>query len=204
MTSYDHPTPTHGGPPGGTGRALRADARRNRARILQTAEAVFAAKGSAASTEEIAHKAGVGHGTVFRHFPTKEALLQAILEALADRLAEETRALVETGDPATAFFQFFTRMVEQSAEKKTVVDLLADAGIDVTAAKPIHALRQAIEELLANAQRAGTVREDVRVPEAMALIIGVCQASLHTSWGPDLQARTLAVVFDGLRPRHSR
>lgn len=179
---------------------MRADAQRNRIRILEAAEAVFAAKGSSASTEEIAQKAGVGIGTVFRHFPTKEALLQAIIEALAERLTEETESLVAEGDPATAFFTFFTRMVEQAAEKKTVVDLLAEAGIDITVAKPVHFLRQAVEALLENAQRSGTVRGDVRLPEVVALLIGVCQAALHTSWEPDLQERTLAIVFDGLRP----
>ncbi|GAA2458879.1 TetR/AcrR family transcriptional regulator [Actinomadura vinacea] len=182
------------------GRSLRADAQRNRRRILEAAETVFAAKGRDASTEEIAQKAGVGIGTVFRHFPTKEALLQAIIGKVATGLAEDIERLLQ-GDPATAFFTFFTRMVEQSTEKKTVVDLLAEAGIDITVAKPVHALRQGIEDLLANAQRAGTIRADVRAPEVMALLIGVCQASLHTSWEPDLQDRTLAVVFDGLRPR---
>ncbi|MFC5750123.1 TetR/AcrR family transcriptional regulator [Actinomadura rugatobispora] len=188
------------GPQASAGRSLRADAQRNRRRILEAAEAVFAAKGPAASTEEIAQTAGVGIGTVFRHFPTKEALLQAIIEKVAIRLAEDTERLLIEGDPATAFYTFFTRMVEESAERKTVVDLLAEAGIDITVAKPLHMLRQAVEGLLAGAQRAGTVREDVRVPEAMALLIGVCQATLHTSWEPGVRDRTLEIVFDGLRP----
>jgi len=181
-------------------RALRADAQRNRTRILEAAEAVFAAKGPSASTEEIAQKAGVGIGTVFRHFPTKESLLKAITHAVALRLAEETRALATEGDPATVLFTFFTRMVEQVAEKKTVVDLLAQAGIPVTVAKPVLALREAVEVLVAKAQQAGAVRADVGVPEVMALLIGLCQASLHTRWEPDLRDRTLAIVFAGLRP----
>ncbi|MEU7882867.1 TetR/AcrR family transcriptional regulator [Microbispora bryophytorum] len=185
---------------GAPARTLRADARRNRTRILEAAEAVFAAKGPSASTEEIAQKAGVGIGTVFRHFPTKESLLKAIMHAVAVRLTEETRALAAEGDPATAFFAFFTRTVEQAAEKKTVVDLLAQAGIPVTVAKPVLALREAVEVLVGKAQQAGAVRPDVRVPEVMALLIGVCQASLHTRWEPDLRARTLAIVFAGLRP----
>lgn len=185
-------------------RPLRADAQRNRARILETAEAVFAVKGPSASTEEIAQKAGVGVGTIFRHFPTKEALLQAIIEALAIRLTEETRRLVVEGDPATAFFTFFQRMAREATEKKTVVDLLAEAGIAITVAKPIHVLRQTIEELLANAQRAGTIREDVHAAEVIALLVGICQAGLHTTWEPELQDRTLAIVFDGLRPAGER
>lgn len=187
-------------PEAGPARALRADAQRNRARILEAAEAVFAAKGPSASTEEIAQRAGVGIGTVFRHFPTKESLLKAIMHELAARLAEETRTLVAQGDPATALFTFFTHMVEQAAEKKTVVDLLAEAGIAVTVATPVLALREAVEVLVGKAQQAGTVRADVRVPEVMALLIGLCQASLQTRWEADLRARTLAIVFAGLGP----
>jgi AcrR family transcriptional regulator len=179
------------------GRPLRADAQRNRARILEAAEEVFSAKGAAASTEEIAQRAGVGIGTVFRHFPTKEALLQAIIGALAQRLTAETEALAAEGDPA-AFFTFFTRFVEQATRKKTLVDLLAEAGIGITVAKPVLALRLTIQTLLENAQQAGTVRADVRVPEVMALLIGACQASLHTPWDAELQKRTLAIIFDGL------
>jgi AcrR family transcriptional regulator len=189
--------------PATAGRSLRADARRNRTRILESAEAVFAAKGPAASTEEIARRAGVGVGTVFRHFPTKEALLQAIIGELAARLAEDTESLARHGDPATAFFTFFTRMVDRSSRTKTVVDLLAEAGIAVTVAKPVHLLRQSIEDLLSNAQRAGTVRADVRAPEVIALLTGVCQATLHTGWDPELRDRALGIVFDGLRPTGS-
>ncbi|GAA3987036.1 TetR/AcrR family transcriptional regulator [Actinomadura viridis] len=186
--------------PARAGKGLRADAQRNRARILEAAEAVFAAKGPAASTEEIALRAGVGIGTVFRHFPTKEALLQAIIGRLADRLAEDTASLAEGGDPGTAFFTFFAGMVERAARTKTVIDLLAEAGIAITVAKPIRMLRESIEDLLTNAQHAGTVRRDVRVTEVIALLIGVCQAALHTAWDPGLRERTLAIVFDGLRP----
>ncbi|MFB4315522.1 TetR/AcrR family transcriptional regulator [Actinomadura sp. 21ATH] len=186
--------------PATAGRSLRSDARRNRARILAAAEQVFAAKGPAASTEEIARRAGVGVGTVFRHFPTKEALLQAILGDLAARLAADTESLARDGDPATAFFTFFTSMVERSTSTKTVIDLLAEADIPITLAKPVETLRRTIEDLLEGAQRAGSVRADVRSAEVIALLIGVCQAALYADWAPDLQDRTLAIVFDGLRP----
>ncbi|GAA4216667.1 MULTISPECIES: TetR/AcrR family transcriptional regulator [Microbispora] len=181
-------------------RSLRSDAQRNRQRILEAAEVVFALKGPSASTEEIAQKAGVGIGTVFRHFPTKEALLQAIIEVLAVRVAAETGNLARTGEPATAFFEFFTWVIGQAAEQRTVVDLLAEAGVEVTVAKPVDALRDSVAALLAGAQRAGAVRRDVGVPEVLALLIGLCQASLHAGWSPEVRDRTLAVVFDGLRP----
>jgi AcrR family transcriptional regulator len=197
MASYD-PAPAGAGR---NTRPLRADARRNRTRILEAAEAVFAAKGTAASTEEIAQQAGVGIGTVFRHFPTKEALLQAIVGSQAAQLADDIEKLLRGGDPATALFAFFTGMTERAARTKPVIDLLAEAGIDISVAKPVHILRRAIEDLLTNAQNAGTVRKDVRAPEVIALLVGVCQATVHTAWNADVRNRTLAIVFDGLRPR---
>ncbi|HEY7485021.1 MAG TPA: helix-turn-helix domain-containing protein [Streptosporangiaceae bacterium] len=187
-----------------TGRPLRADARRNRARVLEAAEAVFSAKGAAASTEEIARTAGVGVGTVFRHFPTKKDLVSAIMTARLERLFADADALIAEGDPATALFTFFTRMVEQAASKKTVVEALGGEGFELDIPKPIEALRQAVGALLAGAQRVGAVRADAAVPEVMALLSGACRAALDAEWSPDLQARTLAIVFDGLRPGRRR
>jgi AcrR family transcriptional regulator len=179
---------------------LRADARRNRARILDAAEAVFFEKGASASTEEVASRAGVAIGTVFRHFPTKGDLLRAMMKELRQRLTDEVQALRADGDPATALFDFFTRMVEQAAAKKAVADLLAGSGVDVPVAEPLHALREAIGALLTNAKKAGAVRREVRLDETMALLIGTCQGALHAGWDRDLQRRTLAIVFAGLRP----
>jgi AcrR family transcriptional regulator len=179
---------------------LRADARRNRARILEAAEAVFFEKGASASTEEVASRAGVAIGTVFRHFPTKGDLLGAMMKELRQRLTDEVRTLRADGDPETALFDFFTHMVAQAAAKKAVVDLLADSGVNVPVAEPLQALRDAIGALLTNAKKAGAVRREVRLDETMALLVGTCQGALHAGWDRDLQRRTLAIVFAGLRP----
>jgi hypothetical protein len=104
------------------------------------------------------------------------------------------------GDPVTALFVFFTRMVGQAAAKKTVVDLLARTGLEVQVAEPVQALRQGIDDLLLRAQQAGAVRDDVQVGEVMALLTSTCQGALHAGWDGDLQHRTLTVIFDGLRP----
>jgi AcrR family transcriptional regulator len=181
--------------------ALRADARRNRARILESAAAVFAEKGASASTEEVAVRAGVAVGTVFRHFPTKKDLLQAILKDLMERLTEEVHALGSGGDPATGLFTFFSHMVRQAVEKRTVAELLAaDFGMGLMVAGPVHTLREAIGTLLARAQQTGAVRAEVRLDEVLALLTGVCQGAIQAGWAPDLQRRTLAIVFTGLRP----
>jgi AcrR family transcriptional regulator len=182
---------------------MRADARRNRTRILKAAEEVFSDQGASASTEEVASRAGVAIGTVFRHFPTKTDLLRAVMKELLERLTDEVNALNTDGDPATALFTFFTDMVEQAAAKKAVVDLLAGAGIDVQITQPVHALQQAIQALLTHAQQAGAVRDDVRLDEVMALLTSSCQGALHAGWDRNLQQRTLAIVFNGLRPATS-
>jgi AcrR family transcriptional regulator len=184
-------------------RSPRADARRNRASVLEAAEAVFAAKGTSASTGEIARAAGVGIGTVFRHFPTKEDLLAAIMVTRMERLTEEARALAGAEDAGAAFFSFFQRMVEHSATKKAFAEALTVAGIDVKSviAPVLKDLKRAIAALLTRAQEAGQIRPDVGVDEAMAIFKGASHAAEHTPRDRALHARTLAIIFDGLRPR---
>lgn len=197
MTSHKPPSPAGRS---GSAAAPRADARRNRARILAAAEKVFAEQGPSASTEEVARRAGVAIGTVFRHFPTKNDLLRAIMKDLLQRLTGEVTSLAADGDPATALFTFFTRMVEQAAAKKTVIELLAENGIEAGVAGPVQALRHGIKELLTRAQQAGAVRDDVQIAEVMALLTSICQGALHAGWDDDLQHRALTVIFNGLRP----
>jgi AcrR family transcriptional regulator len=182
------------------GAGLRADARRNRVRILAAAEDVFAEHGPSASTEEVARRAGVAIGTVFRHFPTKDDLLRAIMKDLLERLTGQVHRLAAEGDPGTALFEFFTSMVDHAAAKKTVVDLLAATGTDVQVTAAVQALEHGIAQLLTRAQQAGAVRGDVHIAEVMALIISSCHGALHGGWDNELQHRTLAVIFDGLRP----
>jgi hypothetical protein len=104
----------------------------------------------------------------------------------------DVNRLVEHGDLAKVFFEFFTNVVEQAAAKKSVVDLLAEAGIDLDVAKPVRALRQAVRSLLVDAQEAGVIREDVQLAEVMALLTAIGQAALRAGWSRDLQRRTLA------------
>jgi len=185
---------------------MRADARRNRARVLEAAEAVFSEKGASASTEEIAQRAGVGAGTVFRHFPTKESLLEAILLDRVARVGELARSLIASADPGAALFGLFTSMVDQAASKRTFVDALADAGLDTRLARSDAGQEtvQALGELLARAQQAGAVRDDIGVTELLALVVGASRAAEHTSLDHAVRARTLQVVFDGLRPSAAR
>jgi AcrR family transcriptional regulator len=182
-------------------RPLRADARRNRARILAAAGEVFAERGASASTEEVAARAGVAIGTVFRHFPTKRDLLAAIMKEVRRRLVDEADALIAGGDPATAFFDYFAYLVESSAEIGTVVSLLAEEGTAIEPGDQIMEFTQAFGALLEAAQQAGTARPDARLDEVMALLTATTHGALAASWPEDLRHRTLALVLDALRPR---
>jgi AcrR family transcriptional regulator len=179
---------------------LRADARRNRARILEVAEAVFAERGAAAATEEVARRAGVAIGTVFRHFPTKHDLLAAVVKDVLDRLVAEVRAMADDPDPAAGLAAAFARVVELAAAHKAVFDRLAETGVVVDVGGALRPLRPSVEALLDGARRAGAVRDDVRADEVMALLAATGQGALTGGWDRELQRRTLAVVLAGLRP----
>ncbi|MFG2003277.1 TetR/AcrR family transcriptional regulator [Spirillospora sp. NPDC048911] len=173
---------------------MRADAARNRTKILEMAEAVFAELGTSASTEEIARRAGVGIGTVFRHFPTKESLFEAVLAELIRGLAQEADAMLASDDPGAAFFTFFTGVVKRSPAKNAVLQALADAGIATTTDPATSTrLRTALGTLLDRAQQAGAVRQDIGVPEVMALLIAASRAVEDAP-------KSLEVITTGLRP----
>lgn len=181
-------------------RAPRADAQVNRTRILDVAEEVFGAGGEAASTEEVARLAGVGIATVFRHFPTKAALLEAVLVRRFTRLRERADALLTAGDPGRAFFDFFGDLVTDAATKIAIGDALLDAGGDrESVSEAAQGLRRAVGALLDRAQRAGAVRDDVELPEVYALLVGTSRAAAHTP-DDEVRARVLAIVYDGLAP----
>jgi AcrR family transcriptional regulator len=182
---------------------VRADARRNRERLLVAADLVFAEQGVGASTEEVARRAEVGIGTVFRHFPTKESLLEAVFVARLRGLAETAEKLSLAEDAGPAFFAFLDAVLDQSGAKKAFSEALAGAGVDVVAAAaPVKvALHQAGAILLARAQRSGAVRPDLTADELMALLVGLARTAEHTAHDPALRARTVGVLVDGLRPR---
>ena len=155
---------------------MRADARRNRARILEIAFAAFAAEGLGVSVHEIARRAGVGTGTVSRHFPTKNALIEAIIVDRAGSLMDLGRALSEAhaDDPAAAFFAFFTTLVQEMAVDRGLADALAGAGIDLeaTVAGSGYDVTGMLGGLLARAQHAGAIRPDASLADVKALMSG--------------------------------
>jgi AcrR family transcriptional regulator len=180
-------------------RRLRADAARNRARVLEVAYDTFAAEGLSVPIDEIARRAGVGAGTVYRHFPTKEALFQAVIEDRMQHLVDDGHALLESAGPGEALFVYLRSLVLQwGAADRGLVDALAGFGIDVAAAAPNaeDAFLAMLDELLRAAQQAGTARPDIGVRELKTIMVG-CQAM--EAYNAELAERVTDVVVDGLR-----
>jgi len=181
---------------------VRADAERNRRRVLEVARETFAAEGLAVPVAEIARRAGVGTGTVSRHFPTKDSLYEAIVRHLVAGIVEQARELASTRDPGTAFFEFFGLMVELVAANRGLAQALSGDGFDVEAVvfEPEHDLRAVEDALLSAAQEAGAVRPDVSRADVKALLVG-CLAREQHGADPEARRRMIDVASEGLRAR---
>ena len=183
-------------------RPQRADAVKNRQRILEAADAVFAAQGVSVPVDEVAARAGVGIGTLYRHFPTKEALFEAVaLTKLTDLMAT-AHACADAPDPGEAFFGFIHQMAEHASSKHDLFDALQAAGIDIKSqcSAMISELEAALERLRQRAVAQGTVRDDVSVKEIMGLVIGAVKVSEQAGLASSCE-QMVDVVCDGLRPR---
>ena len=201
-------TPGEPGPPVAEGRVrpLRADARRNRERVLEAAESVLATEGVSVPIDEVARRAGVGVGTVYRQFPTKEALLEAIILRRMERLVEDARSRAGAEDPGAAFFGFLEHLVGEMSRKRDLADAFGSAGVDLgeRSAAVAQELTAAVADLLDRAQRSGAVRADVGMPELFGLVAGTCMAAERGFPVTCAPQRMLGIVFDGLRPAERR
>lgn len=176
---------------------LRADARRNRERVVAAAAAAFAADGLGVSVAEVARRAGVGTGTVSRHFPTKEELFAAVLRQGFEALTATADDLAARAEPGPAFFTFFTAVVSAGSSDRGLAERLAAAAGDPgTLEERVGAdvLCDRLGELLHRAQQAGAVRADVALADVEALMVA-CMSR------PDGLGAILATITDGLRPR---
>lgn len=186
---------------------LRADAQRNLARILDAADRLFAVDGPATSTAHVAREAGVAIGTVFRHFPTKADLVEAVFVRRLHRLADAAElARDSTADPGDAFRDLFVTWSVEFSTKQLFIDALVGAGVDVTvtAGKPAYLaarsrLDTAVADLLQRAQATGDVRADLAVDDVHALVVGTARA-LSISGGATADSAVLRVVLSGLGP----
>ena len=178
-------------------RPPRADARRNREKVLQAARDAFAASGYGVSLDEIAARAGVGPGTVYRHFPSKEELFEAVTTARVRDLIDDAHGRSADPDPGQAFFGFLGRIREEAAAKRDLPEAIALAG-------PLQDdLHAALDALLRRAQQAGAVRPEITTPDIIVLLKGLLRSINDAPPGPASQSladRLLTVVTDGLRP----
>jgi AcrR family transcriptional regulator len=178
----------------------RADARRNRERVLVAAEAVFAESGIKAPVEEVARRAGVGVGTVCRNFPTKQALVAAVVGAMYETLLREAEAALADPDPAHAFEQFVTGLPAFQARHRALADQMANENSPGPAAAPRDALLRAVSELVTRAQAAGAIRADIGPGDVSMLFSGVAHAtSVAGDLQPVLRERFVRIILDGLR-----
>jgi len=194
--------PVIGGPViGGPGAPMRADARRNRARVLEAAAESFASDGLQVPLDEIARRAGVGAGTVYRHFPSKEALFDAVILHRAQSIVDRARALADDEDPGRAFFGFVVQMNRESVAKRDLIDAVAGIGVDVTAnlIEVNRELWSAVEVLLRRGQAAGAVRPDVNITHLKVLLRAVFLANDGVGGGPEVADHVMVLICDGLR-----
>jgi AcrR family transcriptional regulator len=174
-------------------RPLRADARRNRQAIVKAARAVFARDGRQAQMDDIARRAKVGVGTVYRHFPTKEALLDALAADRFEQMADFAQDALAVEDAWQAFAGFMRRAAELQASDRALSQVLADQpDLMRDAACERGDLRTAVEALVARGRAAGVLRADARAQDVPMVMCAISR--LDTSW-----ERMLGLVLDGLR-----
>ncbi len=179
-------------------RQLRADARRNRERVLEAADALFAEVGLKAGVEEIAQRAGVGVGTVCRNFATKEHLVAELLNARGEALLAAAHEALAGPDPGAAFEHFVTLTAASLGRYRALAEEVASGEVPVREGLKCE-LHDALEQLVRRAQQAGALRTDVTAADIKLLLSGLAQATVAAgaATSPD---RFVRVVLDGLRP----
>jgi AcrR family transcriptional regulator len=184
-----------------TARRPRADALRNRERVLQAAKAVFSAGGPDASLEAVARRAGVGIGTLYRHFPTREALFEAVYRREVEQLAELAEQLTsEALPPVEALRRWMRANVEFIATKKGMSAALAVAahGSSDLSKFSFDRLTRAVGGLIGRAVAAGELRGDIGPEDLLRALVGLCYTHDKPGW-QDNVLRLVDVLVDGLR-----
>ncbi|MFI2778382.1 TetR/AcrR family transcriptional regulator [Streptomyces sp. ALB3] len=182
-------------------RPMRADARRNYDRLLSEARTSFAAHGTDASLEDVARRAGVGIGTLYRHFPNRQALMNAVFQEALAALLARSRELAEADRPCTALVEWLGAIVTHAGEYRGLAQALMTASGDETSAlTSCHVpLRQAGARLLARAQSSGSVRADVSIDDLLQLTNAIALAAEQTPADPALADRLLRLTLRGLK-----
>jgi AcrR family transcriptional regulator len=185
-------------------RPLRADARRNRELILEAAQALFATDGLSVPLDDIARRAGVGPGTVHRHFPTKDALIAAVAMSRLQRVIALAHKLATAEDAGAALRRQLSAMLTEGDHSTPLKSALAGIEFDIRTTAPDAAaeLRTAVNTLLQRAQSAGAIRADIDIDDLMATLAGTFHAIQHTGTRTesDRAQRLITLLFDSLNP----
>ncbi len=181
-------------------RPLRADARRNREKVLVAARAVFSEHGRDAQMDDVARRAGVGVGTVYRHFPTKEALIEALMVAAFEAIAAQAEAALEIEDPWEAFTSVLWRGAEIMAADRALSEVFASIPGAMEAAMPtVEGLTETMTHVIRRAQEAGVLRDDMIVDDVPMVMCGIGSATKKQHRCEGAWRRHLTIVLDGLR-----
>jgi AcrR family transcriptional regulator len=188
-------------------RKPRADAERNRERLIDAAKTAFAEVGTEVSLEEIARRAGVGIGTLYRHFPTRDAVVAAVYRREVEQIADAARRLLTSDAPGDALHEWMRLFVDYIATKKLVASAL---GSMAGGAKQLYAasglsLADAITLLMERARAAGDIRADADPADVLRALVGFTYGASGPGWEASAR-RLIDILMDGLRtaPRESR
>jgi AcrR family transcriptional regulator len=180
-----------------SGRPMRADARRNYERLLAAAACVFAEQGTNAALDDIAKRAGIGNATLYRHFPDRQDLVQALLAERYDGLRATADRLLADGDPRAALTgwlrSFIAHVTAFRGLAASVTDILRSPETELSAS--CRGMRDAGARLLARAQDAAVIRPDLTITELLCLTSGIAVAAERR---PEETARLLSLLIEGL------
>jgi AcrR family transcriptional regulator len=185
---------------------MRADAVRNHEKILLAAEEIFAVDGVLVPIDLIAERAGVGIGTLYRHFPTKESLYEAIVVTRIAGVLEIADRYATDGDSGNALFNFLREFATQVSDKQDLFESLIQAGIDIKSrlADQVEELIRRVDVLRQLAVDAGTVRADVTTTDMLNLVMGSCHAASHSDDDDESLLRLVNIVIAGIQPHAVR
>jgi AcrR family transcriptional regulator len=190
------PTSTQLDAPAVPERARRADALRNRERVLEAARECMASEGTDAQMEEIARRAGVGVGTVYRHFPTKDALIEALATARFERLAELAREALACDDPGAAFERFMRESARIQSDDRALSEVLTSRPETMTRAAESVDMLGLVGDVMRRGKLAGAIRKDADPRDVPMMMCALAGTYRNPYTCPE---RYIAIVLDGLR-----
>ncbi len=180
-------------------RPMRADARRNEERLIAAASEAFAQHGPQVCLEEIARDAGVGIGTLYRHFPTRQALLEGVYRDQVDALSREAQELLVAPDPAVALSTWLHALLTNNLTRRGLKETLMAGEISERVTECKMQMHQSGARLLARAQEASAVRRDLDISDLLRLVHGISMMVEPDAEGMERAERLFSVMMAGLQ-----